>query len=253
MTTGALTPVATPSAAVPGFLVYGDSIAANAFADLSDWQSRFAPATAPDVRNAGIPGATIAMAVLRLDDTLAASPDAQRVGVAFGTNDAYSGIVEPRVFAARLREVVTRLQAAGRTPILATIPWGRHAQLAGVPAFNDQIRALQSELSLTPGPDLYAWFATHQGEISTDGVHPTEAGSRSIRQQWAEVLKEAPPDRVSPQSGGLFPGAQGESKTPPLKGATKRPSGSEPSGVVSARSSCASEIVIGARPSGSAR
>jgi lysophospholipase L1-like esterase len=42
---------------------------------------------------------------------------------------------------------------------------------------------------LLPGPDLYAWFRSHRGELGQDGVHPNDAGTRSINRLWYEALR----------------------------------------------------------------
>jgi lysophospholipase L1-like esterase len=47
-----------------------------------------------------------------------------------------------------------------------------------------------------PGPDLYSWFSAHPGEFGPDGVHPSEAGTRSINRLWYEALR--PLYRTSP-------------------------------------------------------
>lgn len=184
-------PTQAPAPAVATWLAYGDSLTYQAFQDLAGWDAAFAPGAAPAVRNAGVPGMSTHAAQLRLDAVLATYPDAAVVGLAFGTNDAYSGIVAPADVAARLREMAGRIRASGRTPVLARIPWGPHPQLAAVPAFNAAIADLERELALPPGPDLYAWFEAHPEEIGEDGVHLTAAGAASVRRLWAEALRDA--------------------------------------------------------------
>ena len=178
-----------PDLPAGAWLAFGDSITASAFLGLGGWTQAFDPGPSPMVRNAGIPGATAHTALLRLAEVLAANPDAARVGLAFGTNDAYSAIVAPDLFAARMRAVVEQVEVAGRRPMLATIPWSPLAQMAILPAYNEALGAIAADHQLPPGPDLYAWFAAHPDELGADGIHPTAAGSASIRRLWGAALR----------------------------------------------------------------
>ena len=205
--------VATPTAAwVPPapshapltWLAYGDSITFDAFSSLDGWAEAFPPGSAPAVRNAGVPGMSTHAGALRLDEVLADSPDARLVGLAFGTNDVYSGIVLPAAFRARLQDMAERVRAAGRTPMLARIPWSPLPQMTGTPAFNEAIAAIERKLDLTPGPDLYGWFEAHPDQVDANGVHMTPAGNAAIRRLWAEALKRGEQAISSPS--GEAPG-----------------------------------------------
>lgn len=178
-----------PASQPAPWLAYGDSITHNAFMSLDGWAQAFAPGLAPDVRNAGIPGATSRTALLRLDEVLAANPSATAIGLAFGTNDAYSAVVPTEEFADRMRLLVERVQAAGRKPLLARIPWSPHAQMSVLTSYNSALANIEAEHGLPAGPELYTWFEAHPVELNADGVHPTEAGSASIRRLWGAALR----------------------------------------------------------------
>ncbi|MFN3430173.1 MAG: SGNH/GDSL hydrolase family protein [Candidatus Sericytochromatia bacterium] len=168
------------------WLAFGDSITAGAFASPSAWsQSLGAGVT---VRAVGMPGATAAEAVGRLEGALAENPSARFVALGFGTNDAYRGNT-PGGFKAMMTVMVDRARAAGRTPIIATIPYGTDPKLSQVPAFNAAIAELRTEAGLPAGPDLYAHFRAHPEELAPDGIHMTETGHQAIQRLWANVAK----------------------------------------------------------------
>jgi lysophospholipase L1-like esterase len=168
------------------WLAFGDSITAGAFATPSTWsQSLGAGVT---VRAVGMPGATAAEAVSRLEPALADHPSARFVALGFGTNDAYRGNT-PGAFKAMLKAMIDRVRAAGRTPVIAMIPYGTDPKLADVPAFNGAIAELRAEANLPAGPDLYAHFRAHPEELAADGIHMTETGHQSIQRLWAEAAK----------------------------------------------------------------
>lgn len=178
-----------PSPVPAAWLAYGDSITFDAFRELDGWAEAFAPAAAPEVRNAGVPGMTSLAAQLRLDALLATHPAANPVGLAFGTNDVYAGIEPVEAFIARLREMALRVRAGGRTPMLARIPWSPLERMGALEAYNEAIAQLERELGLAPGPDLYAWFREHPEQLAADGIHPRDEGGAAIRRLWAQALQ----------------------------------------------------------------
>jgi lysophospholipase L1-like esterase len=183
------TPTTTPAPAGEPWLVFGDSITHDAFGRLDGWAEAFTPDAAPAVRNAGVPGLTTLQGALRIEELLALHPDARRVGLAFGTNDAFSEIVPADAFAARLRDLVDRALAAGREVRVARIPWSPLPKMAIVRDYNRAIRALERELGLAPGPDLYGWFEDHPEQLEADGVHLRDDGDAAVRRLWAEALR----------------------------------------------------------------
>lgn len=109
------------------------------------------------------------------------------VGLNLGTNDANQGGAYVADFSSKMTNMVSQIFAAGKIPIIPTIPWGSTANLlANVPTLNSQIASIISSNSGTlSGPDLYAYFNAHQSEIDVDGIHPTNpTGYNNYRTQW---------------------------------------------------------------------
>ena len=148
------------------------------------------PAYYPLFQDGGIGGLRSAEGAAYVPTWLNQFPG-QYVTLNYGTNDATASagdqtIVKP--FHDNMRTMVQAVLAAGKTPVIPTIPWGRTSSLqANVPVLNQQIAALEAEFpQIVPGPDLYAYFKANQGLISGDGIHPTwDNGYAGLRQQWA--------------------------------------------------------------------
>ena len=58
-----------------------------------------------------------------IDEWLARNPDARFWALGYGTNDAAGDAGDPSRFKANLQTIIDRVRAAGRVPILATIPF----------------------------------------------------------------------------------------------------------------------------------
>ena len=57
------------------------------------------------------------------------------------------------------------------------------------PGLNAKIQQLYATFpQIVHGPDLWAFFSTHQNLISGDNLHPSEAGYVAYRQQWADAM-----------------------------------------------------------------
>ena len=86
--------------------------------------------------------------------------------------------------------MVDRITAAGRVPVIARIPYATKGPAdADVRSLNAVVDRVAARNGLIPGPDLYAWFKAHPNELGPDGVHPSDAGSRSINRLWYEALR----------------------------------------------------------------
>jgi hypothetical protein len=111
------------------------------------------------------------------------------VALSFGTNDA-NGCANPDKFYSNYLTMVQAVLNAGKTPVLPHIPWGRttYIQQCG-PSLNAEIDALYKAFpQIIKGPDLWAFFQSHQQLISNDNIHPTNAGDGAYRQQWANAM-----------------------------------------------------------------
>ena|GEM_PF-814050 len=114
------------------------------------------------------------------------------VGLSYGTNDALGGCDSSALsaFYANYVTMVNAVLAAGKVPIVPTIPWGTASNLPTcVPEYNAEIALLYAAYpQILPGPDLYSYFEANPSLISSDGIHPSiPAGADAYRQQWANM------------------------------------------------------------------
>jgi lysophospholipase L1-like esterase len=174
----------------------GDSITAAAFArcpanqpSFAELVHRGAPQHFPAMIDGGIDGVNSSYGVSAIDELLDLNPDFHVWAVGYGTNDAWQKI-PPSVFESQMQTILDRIVKAGRMPVIARIPFAAAGPAdEDVRALNEVIDRLAARNHLLPGPDLYAWFSEHRGELSSDGVHPTDAGTRSINRLWFEALR----------------------------------------------------------------
>jgi lysophospholipase L1-like esterase len=182
-----------------GWLCAGDSITASGMGhnDLSVHAESFTNQVGartgiyPPQQNAGIGGWSSGDMLSHLPGWLQ-SFHGKYVTLSLGTNDA-AGSVAPGAFYDNMATLIKQVLAAGKVPVVPTIPWSRDPNRAGnIPALNKEIQKLYRTFpSVIPGPDLYAYLEANQGYISSDNVHPTEAGYAAIRTLWAAVAAKS--------------------------------------------------------------
>ena len=182
-----------------GWLFAGDSITASGMGhnDLSVHAESFTNQVGaltgiyPPQQNAGVGGWSTGDMLARLPRWLQAF-HGKYVTLSLGTNDA-AGSVAPGAFYDNMAALLKQVLAAGKIPVVPTIPWSREPTHArNIPALNEQIQKLYRKFpSVIPGPDLYAYLDAHQGYISADNVHPTEAGYAAVRTLWANVAAKS--------------------------------------------------------------
>jgi lysophospholipase L1-like esterase len=116
-----------------------------------------------------------------------ADTSSKYVTLNLGTNDAAGGVA-PATFYARMETLVKAVIAAGKVPVVPTIPWSPEpTHSANTPGLNGQIRALYASYpQVIPGPDVYTLFQTYPNYISSDNIHPTAAGCAALRSTWAQ-------------------------------------------------------------------
>jgi lysophospholipase L1-like esterase len=174
----------------------GDSITAAAFMrcpasqpSFADLVNRAVPGRYPAMINGGVGGVNSGYGAEVVQEWLDLNPDFHVWAIGYGTNDAWQK-VKPSVFEANLRTIIERIDAAGRVPVVARIPFAADGpEDTDVRALNSVIDRVTAEYGLLPGPDLYEWFSAHRDELSDDGVHPNDAGNRSINRLWYEALR----------------------------------------------------------------
>ncbi len=168
----------------------GDSITAGVFDRAPEHQPSFAqivarlhPGYFPAMVNAGIPRLRTAQAIEEVERVLALNPEARVIAVGVGSNDN-----DPAAYRRDLDEVVRRILAAGRIPVLQRVPFQtKYPQdyVAPLAAAVDEVTAAHG---LVPGPDLYGWFKARPGELR-DTLHPDDAGSVEMSWLWAEAAR----------------------------------------------------------------
>lgn len=174
----------------------GDSITAAAFTRCPADQPSFAdlvheatPTRFPAMIDGGVGGVNSGYGVSIIHDWLTLNPDFHIWAIGYGTNDAWQKVA-PTLFEQQVQTIIDRLQAAGRIPVLARIPYASKGPAdSDVRALNEVIDQVTTRYGLLPGPNLYTWFRTHPDELGPDGVHPTDAGTRSINRLWYEALR----------------------------------------------------------------
>lgn len=164
-----------------------------------------APAFFPAQENGGIGGIKASDALPMLDEWLKGFPG-RYVGLSYGTNDANGASDQgAKAFYETMKAMALKVIAAGKVPIIPTIPWARNAAYEDhIPAFNAAIGQLYRDVpAIVRGPDLHAYYSAHQDQIRSDNLHPTAAGSATYRKLWAEAMLVAvygvqPAERTAP-------------------------------------------------------
>lgn len=100
------------------------------------------------------------------------------VALNFGTNDANLGGSYMTNYQSKMQSMVTTALGQGCKVIIPTIPWLNTSSQAqtNVNTLNALITGtlVPNNPGCILGPDLYGYFSTHQSEISSDGLHPTD-------------------------------------------------------------------------------
>jgi lysophospholipase L1-like esterase len=193
----------TPSGLAPdSWFFFGDSITQLAYrrdigaANMFDAQvaAETSQAFFPAMVNGGVGGDNMDNALARVDRALELNPDFKYFAIAFGTNDAW-GNQDPtaRGYEGKLRQLIGKIEDAGRVPVLARIPSSTRmengmAAFSTLPAFNAVVDALQAELGLPKGPDMFQVIADTPASLGDDGVHPVAAGYVAMNRAWAQAV-----------------------------------------------------------------
>ena len=171
------------------WVVFGDSIVSTVFDRAPEHQPSFPeliasryPGYFPAVIAAGIGSLHHHDAWTRIDEVLALNPAARVVVLSFGVNDW-----DPAAYRRDLTEVILRVRASGRIPLVPRIPFRTDGRVDYAGQLNDVVDAVTREQGLVPGPDLYDWFVTHPGQL-TDGLHPDPEGSLETIRLWADAV-----------------------------------------------------------------
>jgi lysophospholipase L1-like esterase len=130
----------------------------------------------------------------RLGDYLPLFPG-KYVGLAYGTNDTVNNQQEIDGFKAAIRACLDLVLAAGKVPVVATVPWNATQTPSSIQARNGHLAAVLAEPAYVgrweAGPDLYAFFSQPANQhfiTDNDGLHPSVAGNDEWRRLWAEAI-----------------------------------------------------------------
>lgn len=171
------------------WVFFGDSITSGVFDRAPEHQPSFAEAIArrhpgyfPATIGAGFGSLHHSDAVKRIDQVLALNPDAKVVALSFGSNDW-----DPAAFRRDLLEVIRKVRAAGKIPVVPRIPHRTDSKEDFAARLNAVVDAVTREERLLPGPDLYAYFRAHPERLM-DGLHPDPAGAVEMIRLWAEAV-----------------------------------------------------------------
>ncbi len=151
------------------------------------------PAYFPLVQGAGIGGATTTDGVRMIAKFLPQFPG-RFVALAFGTNDAPPCELDLAVcterFFTNMESMVNSVLAAGKIPVVPTIPWARHhTYRAWIPALNQRVAELYAKHpEIVRGPDSWTLFEQNPSLLSRDALHPSVRGFVALRQAWATVM-----------------------------------------------------------------
>lgn len=170
------------------------------------------PGFNPAVIRGGIGCISSGDLVRNLGDYLAAARSARYWAIEMGTNDAWGGSnANVTRFAANLQKVIDSCKAAGIVPIVARVLATDPAKSGGWQIHGDYLKAvddLATRNNLPSGPDLFAWFKAHPGDLNPDGVHPNAGGAASIQRLWAEAASDLyAATRLSPAGPPSNPGS----------------------------------------------
>jgi lysophospholipase L1-like esterase len=170
------------------WVFFGDSITSSVFDRAPEHQPGFAEAIAarhpgyfPAIVSAGAGSLHHDGAVRCIDEVLALNPHARVVALGFGSNDW-----DPVAYRRDLLEVIRRVRAAGKIPIVPRVPFRADAATDHAAALSRVVDEVTAELGLVPGPDLYGWFRARPERLA-DGLHPDPAGAVELLRLWADA------------------------------------------------------------------
>jgi lysophospholipase L1-like esterase len=171
------------------WIFFGDSITSGVFDRAPEHQPSFAEAVArrhpgyfPATLGAGFGSLHHDGAVKRIDQVLALNPDAKLVVISVGSNDW-----DPVAYRKDLLEVIRKVRAAGKIPVMPRVPFRSDAKVDYPARLASVVDDLARDECLVAGPDLYAWFRAHRSQLM-DGLHPDPAGSVEMIRLWAEAM-----------------------------------------------------------------
>jgi lysophospholipase L1-like esterase len=177
-----------------GWKFTGDSITANSMGhqltnDSFDQLVHAKIANNPAFEMGGDAGWSTATMLANIDAFLANFPGLY-FGLSLGTNDAPGN--DPAAYGVNMGQLVDKILAAGKVPVVPTIPYTGEPAHADIPAYNAEIATLYATYGakLVKGPDLYTVIYDGRATMFTNptDLHPNATGNAAIRQAWATAM-----------------------------------------------------------------
>lgn len=184
-------------------LVFGDSISVQIFGGVytpgtiqelpsPNYQEKIRVAYPPNfplVFNAAVAGTKATDGDAIAAQMLIDNPDPKIAVIAFGTNDA-GNAVGTGVYSAAMQSIIAKVKAAGKTPIIPSIPYAsQNPWMTNIPAYNAIVTGTLWGISgVRQGPDLNTFFQANQGQLAGDGVHLTQTGLQSALDLWVTAM-----------------------------------------------------------------
>jgi len=187
----------TSLSTVDGFFFHGDSITARCASrgtsmgwdEQPSFQALFTDHY-PLMVNGGSVGYGADYADRDIGGYLAAFPMIQNWIFNFGTNDFCWST--PEYFGGMVQSWITKVKAAGKTPILVRPIWGNDVTdycYQNGPAFNAVINGLVVSNDLLPAVQLYEGTYGHYEYFDTGDVHPNHDGCRAWNSIFANYVQ----------------------------------------------------------------
>ena len=178
-----------------GWKFGGDSITANAMHHKTnasfDQLVHLQKTNNPAFEMAGY-GGWKASDMLGVIDRYLANFPGKYFGLSLGTNDAQDGGPTPAAYASNMTQLINKVLAAGKVPVIPMIPYTGEPAHTQIPTFNAQITQLYGTYgsSLVHGPDLYSVIYNGRATMfdNPTDLHPNETGNSAIRQAWANAM-----------------------------------------------------------------
>ena len=161
---------------------FGDSLTSGIGATISmDYPSQLSKMISKPIINAGVPGATTAKALIRLEkDVLSQSP--RIVLITLGGNDLKNGVPREMAFH-NLRIIVKSIQDQGALVVVGGIDmdiWGK--------GFGKAYKELCSELGAVLIPNIFKGIMGNP-KLMSDRIHPNDEGYAIMAQRFHEAIK----------------------------------------------------------------
>jgi lysophospholipase L1-like esterase len=175
----------------------GTSISANTFkgtppaVNFADAITKNHPDHNPVMIRGGIGCISSSDLINNLSKYLKMAGNAHFWAIEMGTNDAWGGTNgNVALFKSNLQRVIDSCKKYNIRPVIAKViatnPTAAQWQVH--PDFQKAIEELTAANGLIQGPDFFAWFSTHPGDLLTDGVHPSATGAASIQRLWTQKM-----------------------------------------------------------------